>query len=106
MNLIDNEIIKLKECARKVASETEYSFPLYDDSVNSYYIDYEDSKHLDGAISVYYSEKAAVLREILQTMWIDDELTKPFIPIVLASIMKLYNSEAKIKDIDLYNYMM
>ena len=73
----------------------------------TYFIKYENSKHLDKTICEYSSSEIANYRDNLTKLWEDDDNAKKFIPVLLQAYQKTQEvSKNQLPDIDLYNYMM
>ena len=73
----------------------------------TYFIKYENSKHLEKTICGYSSSEIADYRANLTKLWKDDDSAKKFIPVLLQAYQKTQEvSKNQLPDIDLYNYMM
>ncbi len=101
--LLTDEINGIKERVRE--SGVNLYFPEIDEIIDSYYIEYRKSAHLDSVITDYSSE-FLLFKKCLESLWSDSK-KMIFIKDVLSSIMKIKDDEESIIEaIQLYNYMM
>lgn len=73
----------------------------------SFYCNYNESKHLEDKICVYESDEIGALRIRLLKLWENDLEAQEYIPVILAAYYKTRNEQRKqLEDMELYNYMM
>lgn len=102
-------LIKEKERLIKIASNfnKETSFESIDKEIPSYYIPYEESKHVGSVLEYYNSEELLELKLHLEGLWGDDENLRCMIPIILSGYRKCRtNGVNYLREMEIYNYMM
>ncbi len=84
-----------------------YKFPVIDNDSESYFVNYETSKHLDSALTIYESGEFSDFSENLSKLWQNDAQAKKFTPALLAAYRKSKTERVNtFTSTDLYNYMM
>lgn len=102
-------LIKEKERLLKIASDfnKETSFESIDKEIPSYYIPYEDSKHVENVLVYYNSEEFLELKHHLEGLWEEEEDFRCMIPIILSGYRKCRtNGVNYLREMEIYNYMM
>lgn len=96
---------KIYEAA--LAMEGSYKFPEIDNNAESYFVNYDDAKHLESVLINYDSSEVSYFRSGILKLWHDDELMKKFIPAIHAAYNKSrVEKQQALKSVELYNYMM
>ena len=87
------------------AKEIKATFPTVDKSAESYYVPYEQSKHMESVVMDFDSE-IPVLRKKIMEMW-KGTPSEAYMGDVLSAMFKCKDSEDSILEaIELFNYMM
>ncbi len=84
-----------------------YEFETADKDQESYFIRYEDARHLRQPLTEYSSMQLSRVRQELNELWKDDSEAETLVPVLLSAFMKLRKEEKKyLPDVDLHNYMI
>ena len=98
---IKNEILK------KCLNETRYGFPKVERENESYYISYEESKHLENGIIKYISDEIYDFRLSIRKMWTDDDVGCKYSDCIIRAVLESIDiSDTVLEPVDSYNYMM
>lgn len=102
-------LIKEKEVLYKLASEEkkEYFWKTEDENAESYFLIYDDCRHMDAVIDVFNSEDLVEIRERLQYLWGNDKAASKYTACILAALSKSQiSTEGRFQNVELFNYMM
>ena len=103
--ILAGEKKKLYEIA--LASDGTIRFPERDEKVASYYLDYQEARHLDHTGTAYDSTEISGMRTMLTELWRDDPQKAACIPVLLAAYRRTQEETGNyLPEIDLHNYMM
>ena len=97
-------LTKEKEELLSMAAEADETFPTINQQEDSYYIEYNDSKHYNGVLSEFNSDYS-IIRNNISMLWSDTN--KQYVSTICSAVYKTKENEDSILEaIDLYNYMM
>ena len=102
MNLIKE---RFKTLSRE--ENIDYKFPVIDKNQGSYFLKYEESKHLENTLAAYDSTNISDIKEKFFSLWKDEKELNGYVPVILNGIRKSSEQvDGKYKNIELFNYMM
>lgn len=81
-------------------------FKPHDEDSDSFYVTYNDSRHMDSPLKLYNGDDIGWLRRQLEMLWGDDIAKECILPIIAAK-QKLAsrNEQNYVKEVDIFNYM-